>query len=310
MNLHDVHIFVTVVERGSFAAAARELDLSCPAVSRHVSRLEDSLGVQLLRRSTRKLVLSEPGQRFYERARAAIAELAAAGEEAMSANAELKGSLSVKAELGVGQCLIGPAISEFVKQHPQVSIELTIGTVALDALSDQFDIVIIDKARSQGAGIDRRHLVDVRYVVCASPKYLKAAGTPRHPRDLINYNCIVNEARTVASEWRFRHGAKDIAVRVNGSIRSNDGGAIVDAVLGGAGIAHLPNYAVAEAIRRKQLAVLFRSVATPQRDVMACHVHNPHPPARLVAFLDFLQAFYKRWTHIETKPQKSPAPVS
>lgn len=310
MNLYDVGIFVTVVERGSFAAAARELGLSCPAVSRHVSRLEDALGVQLLRRSTRKLVLSEPGQRFHERARAAIAELGAAGEEAMSTNADLKGCLSVKAELGVGQCLIGPAISEFVKSNPKVSIELTIGAVEMDALADQFDIVIIDKSRAQGAGADKRHLVDVRYVVCASPKYLKTAGTPRHPRDLVNHNCIVNEARTVASEWRFRQGGKEIGVRVNGSIRSNDGGAIVDAVLGGAGIAHLPNYAVAEAIRRRQLVVLFRNVVTPQRDVLACHVRNPHPPTRLVAFLDFLESFSKRWTHIEAKPQKAPAPVS
>lgn len=301
MNLQDVHIFVKVAESGSFVAAARELGLSCPAVSRHVSRLENDLGVQLLWRSTRKLVLSEHGQRFFERAKAAIAELLEAGTETMSANADLKGSLSVKSDLGAGQCLIGPAISEFVKTNPEVSIDLTIGTASIDALAKDFDIVVTDKARANAPGIAQYHLVNVRYVVCASPKYLKVAGTPKHPRDLVNYNCLVNEARTVASEWRFRQGSREIGVHVNGSMRSNDGGAIVDAVLGGAGIAHLPNYAVAEPIRKRQLMVLFHNVVTPQRDVVACHVRTPHPPARLVAFLDFLVAFSKRWTHIETR---------
>lgn len=309
MNLQDVFIFVRVVDTGSFAAAARELGLSCPAVSRHVSRLEDDLGVQLLRRSTRRLSLSESGLRFYERARSSVAELAAAGQEAVATNAELKGNLRVMSDLGVGQHLIGPAISEFVKRHPQVSIDLTLGSAEPTALSEGFDIVVIDRARATGPNLETRHLVDVRYVVCASPKYIRQAGAPSDPRDLARHNCIVNPSRTVDSEWRFRRASKEIRVRVTGSIRSNDGGAIVDAVLDGAGIAHLPNYAVADDIRRKRLAVLFQNVVIEPRVIVACTLSNPHPPARQITFIDFLEDFSGRWVHIEPDSAKKKVPA-
>jgi DNA-binding transcriptional LysR family regulator len=310
MKLQGVHTFIKVVERGSFAAAARELKISCPAASRHVSQLESALGVQLLRRTTRRLVLSEVGHKYYERVSAAMAELAAAGSEAASENADPRGVLRVMAGIGVGQHLMGPAISEFVRKYPKTTVDLTLGLSSTESLAEGFDIVIVDHRNDKAAGIEYRQLAQVRYVVCASPRYLKAAGWPRSPRQLTHHNCLINETRQSSFEWRFRERGKELRVRVNGSIRCNDGGALVDAVLAGAGVAHLPNYAVADAIRREQVMVLFTNVVTPPRDVLAAYTRTLHPPARLTAFVSFLEHFAKEWTHVAPQSGKLQAAAS
>jgi DNA-binding transcriptional LysR family regulator len=310
MKLQGVYTFVKVVERGSFAAAARELKISCPAASRHVSELESALGVQLLRRTTRRLVLSEVGRKYYERVRAAMGELAAAASQAASENADPRGVVRVKAGIGVGQHLVGPAISGFIKKFPKTTVDLTLGPSSVESLAEGSDIVIVDHRSEKASDVEYRHLAQVKYVVCASPRYLKTVGWPRNPRQLANHNCLINETRQSSFEWRFRERGKELRVRVNGSIRCNDGGALFDAVLAGAGVAHLPNYAVADAIRKEQLMVLFANVVVPSRDVLAAYTRTLYPPARLTAFVDFLQNFAKEWTHVAPQSRKLQAAAS
>jgi DNA-binding transcriptional LysR family regulator len=300
-NLDDIRFFVRVVESGSFASAARILDMTPVAVSKRVSQLEDNLGVQLFHRSTRKLTLTDVGKDFSTRCSQAIADLVEACNAAVRDNQALRGILKIQATIGVGQILLAPAIREFARKYPEISVTLTISESPAELLEQGFDVMFVDGIDPKSSGISYRKLADVRYLICASPAYIQAHGKPRSPKELIQHNCIIREPQYSANEWRFMDGKKETRVRVDGTFRTNNGIALQEAVLGGLGIGRLPDYSVADDIRRGRLVVLFDNLIGWGRTITAAVPQARHQTARLKAFLDFLESYIRTWDDLKRR---------
>jgi DNA-binding transcriptional LysR family regulator len=292
-NLNDVLVFVRVVEKGSFSTAAKELGLSAAAVSRHINQLELSLGVQLLKRSTRHLTVTDAGADFYKRCRDLVQGLEQARNAAMAFSTELKGLLRVHATLGVGQRLVAPAVNEFLQEYRDLSVELTIGTEPVNLLERGLDVVI-RSAYLTDSSLSCRELGGVLYSICASRAYLEKHGTPRMPQDLAQFNCIIHTGQPAPNEWLFTTAEGRETVVVSGSLRTNNGVALYEAVSGGLGIARLPDYAISEEVASGDLVVLFKDVRGWGRSIKAFYPRSQHQPAKLTAFLDFMEGFMKR----------------
>jgi DNA-binding transcriptional LysR family regulator len=289
-NLNDVLVFVRVAEKRSFSTAAKDLGLSAAAVSRHINQLELDLGVQLLKRSTRHLMLTDAGADFYKRCSQLVLGLEEARSAAMGYNTELKGILRVHATLGVGQRLVAPAVRDFLKAYQELSVDLTISAQPVNLLERGMDVVI-RSARVSDSSLSCRELGPVRYSICAAKGYIERHGTPRAPRDLARFNCLVHTGQPAPDEWKFSNPKGKETVAVSGSFRTNNGVALYEAVRGGLGIARLPDYAASEGVKSGELIVLFNDVTSWGRGIKAFYPRSPHQPAKLRAFLDFLETF-------------------
>ncbi len=292
-NLSDIVVFVRVVEKQSFTAAARDLNLSPSAVSRHISHLEAGLGIQLIKRSTRRLVLTDIAVDFYEQCARIMRDLDKARSMASAHNAEIKGTLRVHATLGLGQRLVAPAVREFLSHYPDLNIDLNIGSHAVNVLEEGFDVVI-RSAQVNDSSLALRELSPVRYSICATPGFLAKFGTPAEPRDLKNFNCLIHTGQTRANEWRFQDSGETFSVIVSGNLRTNNGIALYEAVMGGLGIARLPHYAVSDDLRSGTLVPLFRNVVGWGRSIKAFFPRSAHQPLRVRVFLDFLGTFMRK----------------
>ena len=292
-NLSDIVVFVRVVEKQSFTAAARDLNLSPSAVSRRITHLEEDLGVQLIKRSTRRLVLTEIAIEFYEQCARILHDLDQARGIASAQNLEVKGVLRVHATLGLGERLIAPAVREFLTLHPDLQVDLTIGPHAVNVLEERYDLVI-RSAQVSDSSLAVRELGPIRYTLCATPAFLAEHGTPADPQDLKNFNCLIHTGQTRPNEWRFERSGEILTVLVAGNLRTNNGIALHEAVRGGLGIARLPDYAVREDLDDGVLMPLFGNLVGWGRAIKACFPRGPHQPLRLTVFLDFLVQFMRQ----------------
>ena len=292
-NLNDILVFVRVVEKGSFSTAAKELNLSAAAVSRHINQLESSLGVQLLKRSTRHLTVTDAGADFYKRCSQLVLGLEEARTAAIGFSTELKGALRVQATLGVGQRLVAPAVHEFLSLYPDLTVDLKIATHAMNLMEHGLDVVI-RSAYVSDSSLSCRELGPVRYSICVAKSYLDKHGTPREPKDLPNYNCLVHTGQPSPNEWHFSTPEGRETVVVSGSLRTNNGVALQEAVRGGLGIGRMPDYAASEEVKAGRLVVLFSDVTGWGRSIKAFYPRSPHQSAKVRAFLDFMEEFMTR----------------
>jgi DNA-binding transcriptional LysR family regulator len=290
-DLDRIEAFVRVVERGSFLAAARDLKVSASVVSKLVSLLEDEVGVHLLRRSTRRLALTDAGAVFYANCAAALSSIMSAKETAAGQSDAAKGVIKIQASLNVALKVVGPAIRDFLVRFPNVSFNLTLSEVPSRVLDSGFDIVMIHRPSTKEKSVACRTFRPVSFLICASQSYLKKAGRPRTPADLARFNCLINEKQVRPSEWRFRESNKETVVKVSGNLKTNDSIALHDAVLEGLGIARLPDYHVASDVERGGMCVLFDNVLYDTRTITAAYPRTKFTPPRITTFLNFLDEF-------------------
>ena len=254
-NLDRILAFVRVAEKKGFSAAAKDLKVSASVVSKRIGLLEKELGVQLLRRSTRRLALTEIGAAFYSNCASALSTIDSARDMAARQSGSSEGVIKIQATLSVGLRILGPAIHEFLTQFPGVSFEVSLSDVPSQVIDSGYDIVMIHRPSTKEKSVACRTFRRVRYLVCASPHYLKAAGTPSRPADLARFNCLINAKQVRPNEWRFREPSGEIAVKVKGNLQINDGLALRDAVVRGLGIGRLPDYHVAADVKRGRIKV-------------------------------------------------------
>jgi DNA-binding transcriptional LysR family regulator len=303
-NLNDISVFIRVVDRRSFIAAARDLQISASAVSKQVSRLEESLGVQLLKRSTRRLTLTDSGSDFYARCAKAMSELEHARDSAVRRSQSLTGTLRVQTTVSLAQRLIVPAIREFIRVYPGIAVNLTIGPLPANLIEHSLDVVFVQWIRGKDASLEYRTLAQVRYFVCAAPSYLRTVGRPARPQDLVRFNCLIHEPQRGASEWRFADAEGDCRVKVRGNFQTNNGVALHEAVVGGLGIARLPDFVAFDDIRAGRLEVLFDTALSGGRTITAAYPRRNNPPARLHAFLEFVAEFVGQERRISPELKK------
>lgn len=293
-DLDRILAFVRVAEKKGFSAAAKDLKVSASVVSKRIGLLEKELGVQLLRRSTRRLALTEIGADFYSNCASALSTIDSARDMAARQSGSSEGVIKIQATLSVGLRILGPAIHEFMTQFPGVSFEVSLSDVPSQVIDSGYDIVMIHRPSTKEKSVACRTFRRVRYLVCALPGYLKAAGTPARPADLARFNCLINAKQVRPNEWRFREPGGEIAVKVKGNLQINDGLALRDAIVRGLGIGRLPDYHVADDVKRGSIKVLFDNVVYDARTITAAYPHTKYTHPRITLFLGFLENFISR----------------
>lgn len=292
MQLDDMRIFVATVDAHNFTAAANRLSLSKQFVSRRVMALEETLGVQLLIRNTRKLAVTDLGQEFYERAKRILGEVEDA-EQAMSLRrAGLRGLLRVSAPMSFGMAHLSPLVAMFLREHGDVRFEMDLSDRTVDVVGEGFDMAIRIGTLPDSTLIAQK-LVDVRVVACCSPAYLKRRGAPAVPADLQRHSCLLY-GHGGAVSWDFVVDGVVKGVDVHGPLRANNGDLIRDAAVAGLGIVRLPDFIVADALRSGQLVPVLEAFLPGATSVYAVYPQHRQSSVTIRAFVEFLRKHLKK----------------
>lgn len=234
-ELINLQIFATVVDSGSFSAAARQLGLPASSISRRISGLEKELGFRLFTRSTRFLILSDAGTLYLKQVRRILTEVHSAEEVASQIRGVPEGILRVETRPGIGAYLIAPVLTAFLAQNKQIRIDLQLTSQQLDTLSVGVDIGIRFGIGRPSSLITRK-LVGTKQSVYASPEYLERHGVPQTPADLLNHNCLRFSLERQTTIWRFRKDSQIDDIEIDGNLRCNDVNTIYTAICDGLGI--------------------------------------------------------------------------
>ncbi|HSC88124.1 MAG TPA: LysR family transcriptional regulator [Polyangiaceae bacterium] len=287
----EMRTFVTVVEAGTIASAAKKLLRTPSAISKQLKRLEDELRVTLLHRSTRQLRLTDDGRRFHAHALRLVSGFDDAKAELLHRHTTLSGSLRISAPLSFGQEMVATWVAQFSRHAPEVHVDLNLSDRWVDLTTEPFDVAIRIAPRLPSSGHTAQKLGTMRWHFVASPSYLSQRGTPSVPRDLSDHACLELAHALDRGKWRVA-GQRPVAVR--GPLVSNGIVALHRAALAGAGIAQLPAYLVSEDVRARRLVrVLPRHEGTP-RQVFALFQDGQRAPHRVRAFVDFLRTHAPR----------------
>ncbi len=296
----DLRVFVRVMERGSFSAAANDFGLTPSAVSKLVSRLEDRLGARLLERSTRRLALTPEGETFLARARRIVADIEEAEAEVASVRGAPRGRLHINSGTAFGLHQLAPALADFLARYPDIDVELSITDRLVDLIEAQADIAVRSGHIPQGPFIQRK-IADLQRVICAAPSYLARHGTPQDAADLKNHDCIV-VAGPGLNRWLFKTRSGIDVVEVRPRVSTDDAEAAVRLAIAGAGIIRLSDVIVGGPLRAGELVPLL----TDSHHVEPFPLNAIYPAGRqrlprVAVFLEFLL------TRFSSAPWRSPA---
>lgn len=289
----DLPFFSTLASAGSLSAAARELGVTTPAVSKRLAAMESRLGLALVNRTTRRMSLTPEGEIFLHNARRVLTEIDAMAERLGVSKATPQGRLRVNATLGFGRTQVAPLISRFVRRHPQVEVQLQLSVDQPPLSDDAFDVCIRFGAPPDTRVIARR-LATNRRLLCASPAYLDSHGEPKTPEDLAQHNCIgIRQGPEAYGVWRLTSerrggGNAEQAVRVRGNLATNDGEIAVKWALDGHGILMRAEWDIARHLASGRLVRVLPNYRTPDADIYAVLPPHQQASARVRAFVDFM----------------------
>lgn len=294
----DFTFFSTLASAGNLSAAARELGLTPAAVSKRLSAMERRLAIPLIRRTTRRMMLTPEGEVYLEYARRILDEIDTLGELLGGARKRPTGLLRVNATLGFGRSHVAPIISQFVSAYPGVSVQLQLSVTPPPLTDDAFD-VCIRFGEPPDARVVARLLVANRRLLCASPGYLKRHGVPLVPHDLIRHNCIgIRQGDQAYGVWRLSSGReatrKTETVRIHGNLATNDGEIAVKWALDGHGILMRAEWDIREYLADGRLQTVLPNYTTPNADIYAIYAQRYKLSTRVRTFVDFLAAALNR----------------
>jgi DNA-binding transcriptional LysR family regulator len=291
-RLAAMQTFVTVVETGSFSAAARQLRIGQPAVSKTVALLEGRLGTSLILRSSRSFGMTEAGRIFYERAKLAIAQTDEAEQAARGIGAGLVGGLRISAAVTFARLKIVPKLGRFLAQHPKLEIELILDDRNVDLVAEGIDVAVRMGELRDSASMARR-IGRTRRRVVATPAYLARAGVPLRPLDLKRHEAIIYMQRGGGTDWTFvKDGAKE-SVALNGRVRSTAAEAVREAVLADLGLAVASDGMLGIELKSGAVREVLSDWRLPSIDVWAAFPAGRRVNARARAFAAFVERVLK-----------------
>jgi len=286
-RLASMAAFVKAAEFGSFASAASALGISPQMVAKHVTFLEDRLGTRLLNRTTRRQSLTEIGRTYYERCKLVLAEAEAADSLAHEAGAVPRGRLRINAPVSFGAHSLVPLVTRYLRQHPNVEIDLVLSDRFVDLLEEGYEAVFRIGPLADSS-LMARALSPFRLVACASPGYLRERGTPVTPPDLKQHECLgyAYWSRPTASEWRFAQDGRGYDVRIRNHLQVNNGKALLSAALDGFGIVLIAEDLAREALASRQLVRVLPDFEAPSRPMHLLFLADRRQTPKLRSFID------------------------
>jgi LysR family transcriptional activator of dmlA len=290
----DLGFFSTLASAGSLSAAARELGISTPAVSKHLALMEARVGAPLVIRTTRRMGLTPEGEVYLAHARRILGEIDGMQALIGASKAIPQGLLRVNATLGFGRSQVAPRISRFVRQYPGVEVQLQLSVNPPPLTDDAFDVCIRFGAPPDTRVI-ARHIAPNRRLLCAAPAYLAQHGSPKVPNDLTRHNCIgIRQGEEAYGLWRLSSGrgrtGHTEAVKTRGNLATNDGEIAVNWALDGHGILMRAEWDIARYLQDGRLVQVLPQYSTPDADIYAVYPQRHQLAARVRAFVDFMVA--------------------
>ncbi|CAI2524567.1 MULTISPECIES: LysR family transcriptional regulator [Serratia] len=283
-------VFITIVDRGSMIAAAETLEMSRAMVTRYLAQMEQWAGARLLHRTTRKLSLTDAGERTLERCRQM---LALAGEIDLvegEQSDELRGLLRITCSQSLGQTALVGAVAQYLKRHPQVAVDLQMNNRTVNLVEERIDLAL-RITNELDPNLIARPLSSCASVVCASPAYLAAHGTPRHPQDLALHNCLTY-SYFGKSLWHFDLQGVKSAVAVSGNLSANESVVLMAGTVQGAGISMQPYYSAAPLLGSGELIELMPDYRPQSMGIYGIYTSRRQMPATLRTMLDFLVEWF------------------
>lgn len=291
-DLPDLAFFSLLARQPSLASAAQELGVTPSNVSRRLAALEKRLGIRLLNRTTRRISLTPEGRHYLEAGQQILQDLDNLERSLLGSRETPRGLLRINATFGFGRRHLAPLVGEFVRQYPEVDIMLELTDRALDLTEHAMDIGI-RFGPPPDARIQARQIVANRRLICASPAYLAAHGTPETPRELARHQCIViREATHAFNHWQLTDGNEQLMVKVDGRLSTNLGEIAVAWATAGHGIILRSEWDIAGDLADGRLVRLLAPWAGTAADIYAVYPPRHHLSAKVRAFLDFLTAHF------------------
>jgi len=289
--LPDLATFARVVEAGNFSAAARLLGTTPSTVSRQMQRLERALGTRLLERSTRSIRLTESGAQVYRHCRHMVEAASDAIDVAGHLSEKVHGRISLSAPISYAKSVLHPLMDGFLRAHPQAGVQLLFDDRELDPVRDPVDLAL-RMTSTPPPGLVARRLGTVRWMACASFSYLRKHGMPDHPQALRQHDCLYLGDHADDNRWVFRRGEETHTVQVQGRYIVNDAETRRDAALAGWGIASLPEFVAADALREGELVQVLPDWSFEPRaysgPVWLLYPQNRFLPPKVRAMIDWL----------------------
>jgi DNA-binding transcriptional LysR family regulator len=291
-RLKQIESFVGVAARGSLTAAANAEGVAPAVIGRRIDALEARLGVKLLVRTTRKITLTHEGSAFLEDCQRLLADLANAEASVSAGGVKASGYLRVTAPAGFGRRHVAPLVPRFIEQHPDVNVSLNLSDRVVDIVNEGYDCAVRVGDLPDSSLISVR-MADNRRLCVATPAYLKRAGTPKHPSELLRHQCLtLSSDASQTRGWAFVVDGAVTHLRPSGRLDCSDGQVLHDWCLAGLGIAWRSTWEVEQEVADGQLVTVLEDFAAPPNGIYAVFPHAKHLPLRVRLWIDFLKHSY------------------
>ena len=293
-RLRAIEVFVTIIDQGSFAAAADVLGLSRNMASRHVADLEAYLGVRLLNRTTRSLSLTSTGAVYIERARQILAQLDEADRVAGLQTLTPQGRLALSAPMSFGVRHVAPYLRQYTTANPNVAVDISLNDRTVDLVEEGFDVAIRITARLADSNLIVRRIASAEVVLCASPGYISSHGCPETPRDLIDHLCLGYTFGHEGNVWSLRDGKGALEqVRVSPVVSANNGDAIEEIAIAGGGLALQPDFIANRDIASGKLVRVLPGWSGGVLGIYALCAGKLYEPLKVRSFMDWIAELYR-----------------
>lgn len=291
-KLNNIRVFCRIVELGTFAAVAREMDLSAMMISKYMAQLEKSLGVVLLNRTTRSLSLTEAGESYYNRSKQLLEDFHDLEESTAQLGNSVKGTLKVNAPIDFGGIYMIPAVDAYQQLYPDVQISLSLDNKPVNLRKGEFDISIL-VTDTLDLGVVAKKITQTELCTYASPAYLAKNGTPNTIDEISTHRCLHYTNSPHGNNWIFNNKGTITKIKYDWAFASNNGRALCEAATLGMGIVQAPKLSVTHHLKNKQLEEILHEYRIPTLFVYATYLQRRFYPAKLTTFLDFLTTFLK-----------------
>jgi DNA-binding transcriptional LysR family regulator len=286
-RLEAMALLVASVEEGSFSQAGRKLGIPLPTVSRKVADLESHLKAKLLVRSTRKLALTEAGSMYVATCKRILDEIAEAEAQAAGEYTTPRGDLTLTAPVVFGRLHVVPVVNAFIAQYPEINVKMTLSDRNVSIVDEHIDLAV-RIGNLPDSSLIATKLGEIRKVVCGSPAYFAAHGTPRTPDDLVAHQCVTFSAMASGPAWIFKSSGKaEKSIVPRCRLYINTAEAAIDSAIRGVGVTNVLSYQVAQAVHEKKLKIVLEDYEPPPFPIHIVHAHGALLPLKMRGFLEF-----------------------